>query len=314
MKRDNVNYIAAGSVVVLSLAFLFSVLYKITGRSGDTDGYFAYYDFVAGLRYGTPVYFEGYRVGQVETISPQRSGTQTRFRIDFSVEEGWPIPEDSVAEIATAGLLSDTFIVLEQGSSQSLLEPGSQVQGREAADIFGALNDLAGDVSELTETRITPLLDLLSERFANISANLETNTPLVVDELRELLARLNDSAEQLNAVLSPENTEVVDRTLVNFETTSEHIRGLAEELNGVRDEIGGLIKEFHNIAVENRSEVRSTVAQMEASIGNLSRRLDSISYNLDEASRNFNEFSRAIRQNPNRLIFSSGSDDEEDNE
>ncbi len=312
MKRDNVNYLAAGSVVVLALAFLFMVLYKITGRSGDTDAYYAYYDFVAGLRYGTPVYFEGYRVGQVEDITPERSGTQTRFRIDFTVEVDWPIPEDSVAEIATAGLLSDTFIVLEQGESETLLQSGAQIQGREAADIFGALNDLAGDVSDLTESRIEPLLDLLAERFDSISANLETNTPLVVEDLRELLSRLNDSANQLNSMLSPQNAQVIDRTLANFEQTSEHVKGLAAELDGVRDEVAGLIKEFHNIAVENRTEVRSTVAQMETSIANLSRRLDSIGYNLDEASRNFNEFTRAIRQNPNRLIFSSGGEQEDE--
>lgn len=308
MKRDNINYLAAGTVVVLAMAFLFSVLYQVTGRTGDSDSYHAHYDFVAGLRFGTPVYFEGYRIGQVETVTPVRDGSQTRFRLDFSVEEGWPIPEDSVAEIATSGLLSDTFIVLNQGESENLLNSGSEIQGREASDIFGALNDLAVDVSDLTESRIEPLLELLSERIDSITGNLDANTPIVVEDIKQMVSRLNGSAAQLQSVLGTENTESISRTLSNFEQTSEYVKNLSQDLDGTRSEIRSLISEFQEMAIENRSEVRSTVTQMENSITNLSQRLDSISYNLDEASRNLNEFARGIRQNPNRLLFSKGVD------
>lgn len=311
MKRDNINYLAAGLVVVGALGLLLAVLYKITGRGGPTDGYYARYDVVAGLRYGTPVYFEGYRVGEVTEITPVREGARTRFRVDLSVQKAWPIPKDSIAQIATAGLLSDVFIVLNQGDSEQLLAPGSEIEGQEASDVFTALGNLAGDVSALTESRVEPLLDLLSQRVDSITASIDTSTPLVVEDLRSLLGRLNDSAGRLQNLMSPENLSAIDSTLNNVEQSSAHLRALTEELQAARKDISGLAAELHGLALENRPQVNRTVDQIEIIASMLGERLDSIAFNLDEASRNLNEFARTVRKTPNRLLFSPPADETE---
>ncbi len=311
MKRDNINYLAAGLVVLGALALLLAVLYKITGRGGPTDGYYARYDVVAGLRYGTPVYFEGYRVGEVTEITPVREGSRTRFRVDLSVQKDWPIPADSIAQIATAGLLSDVFIVLNQGDSEELLAPGSEIEGQEASDVFTALGNLAGDVSALTESRVEPLLELISERVDSITASIDTSTPLVVDDLRSLLGRLNESAERLQNLMSPQNLSAIDSTLNNVEQSSAHLRALTEELERARKDISGLAAELHGLALDNRPQVSRTVDQIEIIATLLGERLDSIAFNLDEASRNLNEFARTIRKTPNRLLFSPPADEPE---
>ena len=53
------------------------------------------------------------------------------------------------------------------------------------------------------------------------------------------------------------------------------------------------------------------VQQLELTVQELAVRLDDISFNLDEASRNFNEFTRAIRNKPNRLLFTPADDEVE---
>ena len=169
MKRDNVNYLVAGGVVLATMLLLFAVLYKITGRTGDTDPYHVYYEHVAGLRFGTAVFYDGYRIGQIESVTPERTGAQTRFRIDLSVEQGWPIPDDSIAEITTSGLLSDVFIVLNEGASDQLLPSDSELKGQEAGDLFAALGGLAERIEELTSTELTPLLQMVNQRVDNIT-------------------------------------------------------------------------------------------------------------------------------------------------
>lgn len=309
MKRDNVNYVVAGTVVLAALALLLAVLYQITGRSGDTDGYYAHYDYVAGIRYGTPVYFEGYRIGQVESIAPLREGSQTRFRIDLTVAADWPIPQDSVAAITTAGLLSDVFIDLEQGQAESLLAPGSEISGREAADVFKALNALAGDVSELTESRIEPLLTLLADRVESITRNIDDSTPMLVADARQLMEQLNDSAGNLRQILSEQNVSQMNRIVSNFHETSENVASLTGELNAARDQIRSLLDQLEGLVADNRNAVTGVIYEVEASVSLASQRLDSITFNLDEASRNLNEFARSIRRNPNRLLFSPAADD-----
>ena len=113
MKRENVNYLAVGVFVLTMLILFMVVLYRITGRGGPMDSYFVFLDNVAGLNQGTPVYYEGFKVGQVEDITPDRSTGQTRYRLEISLPSGWQIPADSVARAVSSGLLSAVTIDIQ---------------------------------------------------------------------------------------------------------------------------------------------------------------------------------------------------------
>ena len=96
MKRDNVNYLFIGVFVMAMLCAFLVLIFAVTGRSGPSDDYVVYYANVAGLKFGTGVFYEGFRVGQIETITPQSGDDGTRYEIQISVEKGWRIPRDSV--------------------------------------------------------------------------------------------------------------------------------------------------------------------------------------------------------------------------
>src|SRR3546814_4601797 len=61
----------------------------ISGRTGATDNYYALYDNVAGVEFGTRVLYEGFPIGQVEEVIPQLTGNRTRFRVEMSTIENW---------------------------------------------------------------------------------------------------------------------------------------------------------------------------------------------------------------------------------
>ena len=314
MKRDNINYLVTGSVVAATLLLLFAILYKMTGRTGDTDPYHVYYEQVAGLRFGTAVFYEGYRIGQIEAVTPERTGAQTRFRIDLSVDKGWPIPDDSVAEITTSGLLSDVFIVLNEGSSSEILNPGAELRGLESGDLFAALGGLAERIDELTATELTPLVQMLRQRVDSITGELAIQTPLIVSEIAEMVAKLNVSAASVQKIVGEQNQQYVSNTLRNLEQTSSSAATLVGELHATRAQLDGLLFEFKQIAAENRPGVQRMVQELEATVDRLSVRLTEMGFNLDEAARNLNEFARAIRMRPNRLIFSPDADPVEDSQ
>ncbi len=309
MKRDNVNYLVAGSVVVGTLLFLFFILYNITGqRSGDVDRYVAYYDEVAGLKYGTPVYFEGYSIGQIETVEPEHEGTQTRFKVELAITQGWPLSVDTVAAIATAGLLSDTFLVLQQGDSNTVLKPGSELAARGASDIFGSLGDLADNVNDLTEQKIKPLIDTISERIDSITLNIEGSTPLVIEDIRTLLERLDGAAQGIQQIMRPGNITRIDNIMVNAEQATADIAAMTSELDQIRRQVSTLTAEMNGMLSETKGTLSDTMIRMRASINDFAVRLESIGHNIDEASRNFNEFTRGIRKDPSTLIFSPDAD------
>ncbi|VAW43838.1 hypothetical protein MNBD_GAMMA02-36, partial [hydrothermal vent metagenome] len=107
MKRHISNYFWVGLFTLVISIFTLWILIKMTGQEGDASEYHTYYSNVTGLGYGTPVFFEGYRIGQIETITPGYKQTKLDFKVSYSVLKAWKIPNDSVAQINSAGLLAD---------------------------------------------------------------------------------------------------------------------------------------------------------------------------------------------------------------
>ncbi len=302
MKRDTINYTLVGTAVLAALALLLIAVFVITGRSGRTHAYFVEYKNVTGLGTGAPVFYEGYRIGQVEEIEPQRRANKTKYRVEVAIRRDWPIPSDSLAQLASSGLLADVAIAIREGGSTTMLKPGATLKGREAADVFNALNELAGEVTTLTRTHVTPLVRMLTQRIESISGTVDENAPEIIRQARDLLIRLNRVAEGVDQMVGPNNRKAVDTTLANLAVVTGELRGTQAKLDRAMTDIEGM-------AGENRPAVRQAVQDMQQITSALSRRIDAISHNLEASSRNFQELSRELRKSPNRLLRTPPADD-----
>ena len=305
MKRDTINYTLVGAVVVGALALLLLGLALITGRGIATDDYVVHYRNVTGLRYGAPVFYQGYRIGQVGKVTPRRNAEGTRYKVTLAIRHDWPIPQDSPARLQSSGLLADVSIGIREGASREMLKPGGELKGEEGADIFAAMNELAGQVSELTRTQISPLIQTLSQRVDSITGTLDKSAPLIMDQTRALLDRMNRASDALNDVLKPQNRAVVGAIL-------GQVKGLSTELRKTRETLDQALGDLAGIAKENRPDVRRSVQDLGSVMEALSSRMDVITHHLESSSRNLDEFSREIRKSPNRLIIAPKGDKLED--
>lgn len=301
MKRDHVNYTLVGVVVLAAFGVLLFALAMITGRSGASTDYHTYYGNVTGLRYGAPVFYQGYRIGQVSALTPERGAKGTRYKVTLSLRRDWPVPSDSVARLQATGLLADVAIGIREGMAKDTLPAGGEIKGEEGADIFGAMNELAGEVTALTRSEITPLIRTLSERVDSITGEVDKNTPELVEQSRALLKRLNSASDAMNDLLKPENRAAVAAILGEMRQLSAELRATRGTLDGALADIGGIAK-------ENRPALQSAVVDLQSVLAALSGRIDAIVHHLDAASRNVDEFSREIRKNPNRLLLAPKAD------
>jgi phospholipid/cholesterol/gamma-HCH transport system substrate-binding protein len=307
VKRDHVNYVLVGTVVLAAFVVLLFALVMITGRSGSSTDYFVYYNNVTGLRYGAPVFYQGYRIGQVSAIDPERGEKGTRYKIDLSVRKDWPIPNDSVARLQSSGLLADVSIGIREGIGKQALASGAELKGEEGADIFGAMNELAGEVTTLTRTQISPLIRTLSERVDSITGEVNKNTPEIIDQTRQLLKRMNTASDSLNDLLKPENREAVAAIL-------GEVKGLSKDLRSTKAALDGALNDLSAMTKESRPLVSASLTDLQSVMGTLSGRIDAIVHHLDSASRNVDEFSREIRKNPHRLLVAPKADKLEEGE
>lgn len=305
MKRDTINYVMVGAVVLVAIVLLLVGLALITGRSGASTDYLVHYRNVTGLRYGAPVFYEGYRIGEVAAIEPERGSEGTRYKVTVSVKRDWTIPVDSVARLQSSGLLADMSIGIKEGASQQMLARGAEIRGAENADIFAAVGELAGQVSALTREQITPMVARLSQRVDSITGSLDHNTPEILGQAQALLGKLNDASGALDDLLKPQNRAAVASILGN-------VQGLSGELRETRKTLDQTVGELADIARENRGDIRGAMTDLATVMASLSSRMDVITHHLESATRNLDEFSREIRRNPGQLLRSPEPDKLED--
>jgi phospholipid/cholesterol/gamma-HCH transport system substrate-binding protein len=311
MKRDTINYFYVGLAVLIALVLLLAALIGITGGSGGTrDKYLVRYQNVAGLGYGSAVFYQGYRIGQVEKITAEQASGKTSFRVDFSVQKGWKIPTDSVASLLSSGLLSDVFVGISEGEATQLLAVGSELTSREGADVFAAVSALAGEITDLTQNKLSPLLEKVGASVDTISEKLQAGAPTIVDDSVRLLKQLNQGAASLNEVLGPKNRGNVDALLASSADAAGSAKQLTAELIQTRAQLDMALKQVNQTAASVGPDIQVAMDDLRVTIGALAQRVDSITYNLESASRHFDEFGREIRKQPNRLLFNPSQDDD----
>lgn len=303
MKRDSINYVLVGVAVLVAFGLLLATLMAITGRGGSSSQYHVYYDNVTGLGYGAPVFYEGFRIGQVAGIEPER-GEKTRYKVELALRSDWAIPADSVARLQSSGLLADTSVGIREGQSRVMLEPGAEIAGTAGGDVFAAMNDLAGELTILARDRVRPLVDKLATRLDSISGTIDSNLPALVNDTRELMQRLNQAADGVNGLLDKPNQEALAASL-------QDVRKVAAELHTTQQRADALLASLNATVEENRPELRQTVLDLEQTVGAVAQRIDAITHHLESSSRNLDEFAREIRRNPNRLLFTPSADEVE---
>lgn len=321
MKSNRINYVLVGAFVITMVVGLVVAVAVLSGRTGAMDTYFVTYDNVSGVKFGTQVLYEGYAIGQVEDIQPREEMGRMRFRIELSLREGWRIPEDSIAMIAASGLLSAVVVNIDAGTSQIALVPGSDIPGREGANIFTVMSTVAGEISELARNDIKPLLATLKDTVNTVGGLLDAEgqtlikevtalvgdvserAPRIVENIETFSARMSTTSEEIAAVITPENREKLQTLIDNMDVTAKNFTQLSVNLDR-------LAMTLDELVTRHGDDVGKSVEQVRYVLDSLARHIDSVNQNLEGTSRNMYEFSRQIRQNPAVLLGGKPPPDE----
>ncbi|MFC1673006.1 MlaD family protein [Pseudomonadota bacterium] len=301
MNTARINYVAAGGFVAAALVGVMIAIAMLTGRTGSTDDYYSVYKNVTGVKFGTVVLYEGYAIGQVEEVIPVVEGGAMKFRVNYTVKENWKIPDDSVARIGASGLLSAITINLDAGDSPKPYTKGDLIEGAEAADLFAVMGEMAGEVTNIAENDIRPLLKTINATADAFAATVRTVGELVDGDGARMVHQFASLADDLSARM-PGITD-------NVESSAANIASLSKDLSQTQAKLDSLLTASDGMVGENRESVRKSIEDLQHVTDSLARHIDSFNQNLDGAARNVYEFSREIRQNPG-VLLSSGKPSE----
>ncbi len=78
-----------------------------------------------GIDVGGDVRIAGVKVGSISSMELDR---KTYFAtVTFTIDEDVAVPDDSLAKITSASLLGDSYIAIDPGASDLMLEPGEEM-------------------------------------------------------------------------------------------------------------------------------------------------------------------------------------------
>lgn len=321
MRSSKINYLVVGVFVLAMIGVLVVAVALLMGRTGAVDAYHAVYRNVTGIKFGTQVIYEGYPIGQVESVQPEERDGGMVFRVDFSITQGWKIPQDSKVEIAAPGLLAAKTLSIHAGVSKTKLEPGSAVRTLDAPDVFGAMTSLADQLSSLVEKEVKPLLQNVSFAVNDINKFLIGDGTTLVNDASALIKDVGQRVPRI-----AEDIELFTR---NFNSASGEVMKLAsaknrKQIEEILNQLGDatlkfqkvldstklVLSDVNRLVVDPKGDVDAIISEGRYIIESVSRHIEAINQNMEGAARNMNEFSRQIRANPGLLLSGGAQSDQ----
>ena len=126
MSRNVIETVMGAVVLVIAAVFLFFAYSTSQVRSVSGYPLTAKFDRIEGIREGGDVRISGIKVGSIvsESLDPKTFLATVRLSIDPSIK----LPDDTVAEIVSAGLLGDKYLSLVPGGSDKTIPPGGEIR------------------------------------------------------------------------------------------------------------------------------------------------------------------------------------------
>lgn len=198
MMETKVNYAVVGAfVLLLATALVAAALWLASGGAVKKkyDLYLAIEEeSVAGLNLNAPVKYNGVDVGKVRQIQLD-PGNPERVNLLFAIEHGTPIKEDTVAVLKTQGLTGIAYVELSGGADHAPL-----------------LQATAGNEYPVIRTKPS-----LSTRLENVLTNV--------------LAKLDATSNNLNAMLGAENQAAFKNTLADLASVAHTFAARKESID-----------------------------------------------------------------------------------
>jgi phospholipid/cholesterol/gamma-HCH transport system substrate-binding protein len=107
------------------------------GVGGDGYELVAKFRKAEGIDVGGDVRIAGVKVGSISEMVLDRN---TYFAtVTFAIDDDVKVPEDSLAKITSASLLGDSYIAIDPGASDLMLEPGEELTFTQSSISVGDL-------------------------------------------------------------------------------------------------------------------------------------------------------------------------------
>ena len=287
------NYTLIGLFTLAVIAGAFVVVYWFQGMGGARAYYRVQFDgSVSGLSTGSPVMFNGVRVGQVTGLALDAKHPE-RVNASIAIEQTVPVHKDTEVGIQFQGLTGISALSLTGGSVSSPVLTGTrdhpaalvastvatQDVTQTARDVLGKLDKLLSDNQKALNTALANI-NTFTAALARNSKHID-DTLANVDKFSMTLAKNSDRFDKIMQGMQ-DLTGGKDGKSGQINEAVRSIRGLAAKL----DERTAVVTDsLSELAVSGKKQLDTLSTQARRTLGTLDRTI------------------KNIDQNPSRLIW-----------
>jgi phospholipid/cholesterol/gamma-HCH transport system substrate-binding protein len=237
------------TVLFASLAFalLIFLMTKTTGLFTPTVTVRAYFENAGGLRVGAPVRLEGVDVGNVTAIAVDTSRPLTPVVVTMKVATKYRmgLRKDSVATLATAGVLGETFVdISNKEAKEREAQSGDVLKTRETPDIQDVVRASQSTLQnvDILVRRLDRIVSAVERGEGSIGRaiydpTLYNKLNATLDETQRLVAQVSAGKGSIGKLINS------DELYNKLNDSVNRVNKLVDEIDQGKGTVGKLIKD-----------------------------------------------------------------------
>lgn len=302
------NEVKVGAIAILTIIVFIWLYQFLKGKNllNKDAVYYSVYEKVGGLAESSPVEVNGYRVGVVQSIT-FIDPTSGRLLVEFSVDKGFKLPRNTVAEIVPVSLLGGMKVQFVYGNGPGFYEYSDTIPGK-----------LAESITDMVETELIPVKDKISHLVSQVDSVISSINDIMTTSFKKdlggTMANLNSTSGNIDDILGSKKTEL--------KTTLDNITSFSNMLAENTGKMSATFGNLQNITdTLQAADIYGTVNNLRASLEKTTTMLnnlnegqgsagkvltnDSLYNNLTNSLQNLDLLLQDLKANPKRYVHFS---------
>ncbi|MBL7901874.1 MAG: MCE family protein [Bacteroidia bacterium] len=306
-----------GVIVVLGVAALVWGVSFLKGSDILSRKYYLYaiYPRIDNLIPANPMLINGFKVGQVNSISLVEDGPyKNQVIVKFVLTEEVNIPKKSVAKAVSSDLLGTKAVEVVFSDEKEFVKNGDTLLSGSEENLREAVNKQIAPLQARALSLIGSIDSAMTVVTMLLNPKTRDNIDRSFESVRKAILSLEQTAYKLDDLVASEKGKV-SNVMTNLNNISTNLSNNEQKLNNIITNFSNLsdtlAKSQLRSAVANASatmkelnELMSRINRGEGTLGKLAKN-DSLYNNLNSSAASLDRLLKDLESNPKRYVHFS---------
>ncbi len=306
-----------GIVVLFAVtAFIWGISF-LKGANFFSNKFYLYavYPKIDNLIPANALQINGYKIGQVRSISLIEKAGKNQVLVKFLVTEDIEIPKNSTAKIVSTDLLGSKVVeVIFNNSSKEYAVNGDTLRSESEQGLKDSFNQQLGPLQEKAESLMSSIDSVMTVVSLVLNTRTRDNLDKTFESVRKAILSLEKTAYKLDDLMATEKPKM-SQIFTN-------LNGITSNLQRNEQQITNILTNFSNLSDSlAKSQLKSAVANADntmrelndlltkinagqGTLGKLAKN-DSLFNNMNKSAEDLDKLLKDLKENPKRYVHFS---------